>query len=96
MSCGVGHRHGSYPTLLWLWCRQAAITLIQPLAWELPQARRFSPKKPKEKKKKKADEKTMTAVSNERKNCQPRILYSAKVSYKNESRINIFFRLKLR
>jgi len=24
--------------LLWLWCRLAAIALIQPLAWELPYA----------------------------------------------------------
>ena len=36
--CGVGHKHGSDPTLLWLWCRLAAATWIQPLAWELPNA----------------------------------------------------------
>ena len=36
MSCGVGHRCGSDPLLLWLWCRLAAIALIQPLAWEPP------------------------------------------------------------
>ena len=37
MSCGVGLRLSSYPVLLrlWLWCRPAAIALIQPLAWEL-------------------------------------------------------------
>ena len=23
------------PALLWLWCRLAAVSLIQPLAWEL-------------------------------------------------------------
>ena len=34
MSCGVGHRHRSDPVLLWLWCRWAAVALIQPLAWE--------------------------------------------------------------
>ena len=34
MSCGVGHRHGSDPVLLWLWCRLAATALIRPLAWE--------------------------------------------------------------
>ena len=34
MSCGVGHRHSLYPALLWLWRRPAAVTLIQPLAWE--------------------------------------------------------------
>ena len=32
MSCGVGCRHSSDPALLWLWCRLAAISLIQPLA----------------------------------------------------------------
>ena len=24
------------PALLWLWCRLAAVALIQPLAWDLP------------------------------------------------------------
>ena len=38
MSCGVGYRHGSDLALLWLWCRQAAIALIRPLAWEPPYA----------------------------------------------------------
>ena len=36
MSCGVGHRHGPDPTLLWLWNRPAAIAPIRSLAWELP------------------------------------------------------------
>ena len=36
VSCAVGRRHGSYPELLWLWHRVAAVTLIQHLAWELP------------------------------------------------------------
>ena len=35
MSHGVGHRNSWDPALLWLWCRSAAIALIQPLAWEL-------------------------------------------------------------
>ena len=39
MSCGVGHRPGLEPALLWLWCSLlAAVTLIQPLAWEFPYA----------------------------------------------------------
>ena len=38
MSCGVGCRRGSDPTLLWLWCRLAATALIKPLAWEPPYA----------------------------------------------------------
>ena len=40
VSCGVGHRRGSDPALLWLWRRLAAIALIQPLAWEPPYASR--------------------------------------------------------
>ena len=50
---GVGHRHGSDPTLLRLWCRPSTTALIQPLAWELPQAVRAvlqRPKKPKQQK----------------------------------------------
>ena len=34
VSCGVGCRRGLDPALLWLWCRPAAVALIQPLAWE--------------------------------------------------------------
>ena len=36
--CGIGRRCGSYPALLWLWCRPAAIAPIQLLAWEPPYA----------------------------------------------------------
>ena len=36
MSCGVGHRRGLDPTLLWLWHRPGATVQIQPLAWEPP------------------------------------------------------------
>ena len=39
MSGGVGCRHGSDPTLLWMWYRPTAVALIRPLAaWELPYA----------------------------------------------------------
>ena len=38
MSCGVGCRCGSDPTLPWLWPRLSAAALIRPLAWELPHA----------------------------------------------------------
>ena len=34
MSCGVGHRRGSDPTVLWLWCRPVVTAPIGPLAWE--------------------------------------------------------------
>ena len=38
LSCGLGHKRGLDPTLLWLWCRPAAATPIWPLAWEAPYA----------------------------------------------------------
>ena len=38
MNCGVGHRRGLNPELLWLWRRPAAVAQIQLLAWELPYA----------------------------------------------------------
>ena len=51
MSCGVGLRCSSDPVLLWLWCRQAAIAQIQPLAWEPPYAAGVALKKSIKKKK---------------------------------------------
>ena len=38
MSYGVGRRHGSDPTLLWLWRRLVATAPIGRLAWERPYA----------------------------------------------------------
>ena len=38
MNCGVGHRCGSDPALLWLWHTLAAEALIRVLPWELPYA----------------------------------------------------------
>ena len=38
MTCDVGHRCGSHPTLLWLWRGLAATALIGTLAWESPYA----------------------------------------------------------
>ena len=38
MSCGIGHRCGLDPMLLWLWFRLAVEALIRPLAWKLPYA----------------------------------------------------------
>ena len=51
MSCGVDHRRGWDPTLLWLWRKPAAVALIRPLAWELPDATGVALKNKKEKKK---------------------------------------------
>ena len=34
----MGHRRGSDPELLWLWCRPAAVAPIRPPAWEPPYA----------------------------------------------------------
>ena len=38
VSCGVGRRCCSDPTLLWLWRRLAATSPFRPLAWEPPYA----------------------------------------------------------
>ena len=53
MSCGVGLRGGSDPTLLWLWFRAAAVAQIQPLTWEHPCAVVAALKKKKKEKRKK-------------------------------------------
>ena len=50
VSCGVGHRCGSDPVFLWLWCRPVSTALIRPLAWEPPYA--AGPRKGKKTKKK--------------------------------------------
>ena len=55
MSCGVGHRRSSDPTLLWLWHRLEAVALIWPLAWELLYATGAVLKSEKKKEKKKRD-----------------------------------------
>jgi len=52
VSCGVGCRHSSDPTLLWLWCRPAAINPIRPLAWEPPYTAGAALEKAKRQKKK--------------------------------------------
>ena len=51
MSCGVGHRRGLDPVLLWQ--RPAATALIRPLPWETPFAMGAALKAKKKKKKKK-------------------------------------------
>ena len=48
MNCAVGHRHGSDLALLWLWCRPAATSPIQPLAWKPSYSMGAAIKKPKE------------------------------------------------
>ena len=50
MSCGVGHRHCLDLALLWLWCRLAPATPIQPLAWKPSHAAGVALKKRKRKK----------------------------------------------
>ena len=53
MSCGVGHRCGSDPALLWLWRRPVATAPIRPLAWEPSYAAGVALEKAKRQKKKK-------------------------------------------
>ena len=49
MSCGVGCRCGSDPSLLWLWHRLVATALIRLLAWEPPYAMGAALKRQKDK-----------------------------------------------
>ena len=53
MSCGVGPRRGSDPTLLWLWGQPVATAPIRPLAWEPPYALGSALEKAKRQKKRK-------------------------------------------
>ena len=55
MSCGVGHRRGSDPALLWLCCRLASTAPIRPLAWEPPYAACVALKKQKKERKKEGE-----------------------------------------
>ena len=57
MGCGVDCRCDLDPALLWLWCRPAAVALIEPLAWELL----YGAGIPKKEKKKKMTEKEARA-----------------------------------
>ena len=36
VTCGIGHRHGLDPVLLWLWLWPAAVAPIGPLVWDPP------------------------------------------------------------
>ena len=57
LSCGIGHRCGSDPLLLWLWHRPATTAPIWPLAWDLPCAVGAALKSKKKKRKRKEKEK---------------------------------------
>jgi len=77
MSCGISHRWGSDPMLLWLQYRPTAVAaLILPLAWEHPYARGAALKRKKKnnnnKKKKKQNNRAIPGLSDE---CWPVSLY---------------------
>ena len=61
MSCGIGHRRGSDPMLLWLWHRPMATAPIPPLAWEPPYAVGVALKRQKKKERKQASKQASTA-----------------------------------
>ena len=56
MSCGVGHKPGLDPALMWLWCRPEALATIGPIAWQPTYARGAALKRKKAKKKKRKKE----------------------------------------
>ena len=53
MGCGVGHRQGLDPVLLWLWCWPVATAFIRPAAWVPPHAAGAALEKTKKRKEKK-------------------------------------------
>ena len=57
LCCDVCRRHGSDPTLLWLWSKPAAIALTGPLSWELPYAVGMALKRQKNKNKRQITQK---------------------------------------
>ena len=61
MSCGVGHRQGLDPTLLWLWHRPVATAPIKPLAWEPLYASGAAQEEAKSQKAKKKEKKELRA-----------------------------------
>ena len=64
MSCDVGCRRDSDPTLLWLWRRPVATAPIRPLVWEPPYAAGAAQEMAKrQKKKKKKTQKTKNRIS---------------------------------
>ena len=72
MSCGVGHRRGSHPALLWLWHRLVAMPPIRPLAWDPPYAVGAALEKTKKKKKDKKKKKKRISRTNGKKAIQAR------------------------
>ena len=62
MSCGVGCRLGSDPTLLWFWRGPGATAPIRPLAWEPPYAAGAAQQMAKDKKKKKKKDSNISIV----------------------------------
>ena len=67
MSCGVGHRRGSDPTLLWPWLRLVATDPTEPPSLGTSICRKCGPKKT-EKQKTKKKEKKKKKVQSSRKN----------------------------
>ena len=62
MSYSVGHRCGSDPALLRLWCWPAAVAPIWPLGWELPYASGVALKRQKQTNKQTNKQKTLTPL----------------------------------
>ena len=75
MSCGVGCRHGSDPTLLWLWYRPVATAPIRLLAWEPPCATGAALEKAKRPKKKKESGVVMSFGIGRRSGLDPLLLW---------------------
>ena len=89
MSCDVGHRHGSDPELLWLWCRLAATALIRRLAWEPPYSVGVALRKAKRQKKKKTPEKLNSKITKEENTNDTFIVHSLESGMKISTSLTI-------
>ena len=87
MNYGIGHRCGSNPVLLWLWCRLAATALIRPLAWEPPYATSAALKSQKEKEKQKGSEHKVNSIMGHLIS-SPTVMHSSRVRLKESHTFN--------
>jgi len=85
VSCGIGHRRGLDPALLWLWCRLAATAPIQLLAWEPPYTAEVAQEMAKRQKQTNKQKNKKNPNNNNNKN----LLVRQNINTRNSKRINM-------
>ena len=95
MSCGVGHRGGLDPKLLWLCHRLATTVLIGTLAWEHPYAMGAALKRQKRKKDQKPKPKPTKQKSLFGKKKKEKKIWRKKASTQKKATISVITLLRL-